>query len=546
LNQQLNGLKTNQRIGNAKIVLIQAMKKNTLVYIVLILATLAACVGGFCRYHDYYHDDAYIYLRYVNNFLNGQGLVWNAGERVEGYTNFLQVILVSILGRAGVDLIKASRLVGIGAFLALIAFLFSITRQRFIRKKSERIIATIPLIIVVSSAPIIIWTIGGLETTLFCLLCTAGLLLSATVPDSGIRTAALSGLFLALASLTRPEGAIFFAVTAAFFLITAITAKSITIKQVIVFAAVYIILYAPFTIWQLIYYGTPFPNTWYAKGNFYRLKAEQGLIYLRDFARSLPYLGLLLLAGLIYASLKRTWSRPLLLLILNIVVYIGYIVYVGGDHMPGFRFMAPIIPICAVALFLTLRDNESLGPKWTGTVITAAITILTGLQIIFPPQRVNYARIPDGAGFLGRIVGQYINETWPKGSLVALNTAGSTPYFAPDMRFIDMLGLNDSHIARREMSSLPAHFQGVPGHEKGDGRYVSSRKPDYIIAGPSNGFYMAESWFLSEYEMNEIPEFYDDYQLETVILRADYWDGFYNYKESEAGKLRFMYYRRMR
>ena len=40
-------------------------------------------------------DDAFISFRYARNLLDGHGLVWNPGERVEGYTNFLWTILLA-------------------------------------------------------------------------------------------------------------------------------------------------------------------------------------------------------------------------------------------------------------------------------------------------------------------------------------------------------------------------------------------------------------------------------------------------------------------
>ncbi|MBU8934805.1 MAG: hypothetical protein KOO62_12515, partial [candidate division Zixibacteria bacterium] len=43
---------------------------------------------------NFIQDDAYISYRYVANFLNGDGLVYNIGERVEGFTNFGWVILM--------------------------------------------------------------------------------------------------------------------------------------------------------------------------------------------------------------------------------------------------------------------------------------------------------------------------------------------------------------------------------------------------------------------------------------------------------------------
>jgi hypothetical protein len=44
---------------------------------------------------DFFHDDAFITLRYAQNWLAGSGIGWNPGERVEGYTNFLQLVLVT-------------------------------------------------------------------------------------------------------------------------------------------------------------------------------------------------------------------------------------------------------------------------------------------------------------------------------------------------------------------------------------------------------------------------------------------------------------------
>ncbi len=41
-------------------------------------------------------DDAMISMRYAWNFSHGQGLVWNAGERIEGFTNLLWTLIMSV------------------------------------------------------------------------------------------------------------------------------------------------------------------------------------------------------------------------------------------------------------------------------------------------------------------------------------------------------------------------------------------------------------------------------------------------------------------
>ena len=41
-------------------------------------------------------DDAFISFRYSQHLAEGHGLVFNVGEKVEGYSNFLWVVLVAI------------------------------------------------------------------------------------------------------------------------------------------------------------------------------------------------------------------------------------------------------------------------------------------------------------------------------------------------------------------------------------------------------------------------------------------------------------------
>ena len=70
--------------------------------LVAALAWVAWCLHA---YRDFVHDDAYITLRYVRNLLAGDGLVWNPGERVEGYTSFGAVLAIALPGLLGIDLL---------------------------------------------------------------------------------------------------------------------------------------------------------------------------------------------------------------------------------------------------------------------------------------------------------------------------------------------------------------------------------------------------------------------------------------------------------
>jgi hypothetical protein len=95
-------------------------------------------------------------------------------------------------------------------------------------------------------------------------------------------------------------------------------------------------------------------------------------------------------------------------------------------------------------------------------------------------------------------------------------TAGRTPFYAPAHHFIDMLGLTDATISHRSPLPIRTPLQALPGHEKGDGSYVMSRRPDFIIAGPAYGAPVSQPWFLSDVELGENPEFARNYVLHSA------------------------------
>ncbi|MEE8576341.1 MAG: hypothetical protein V3T31_03720, partial [candidate division Zixibacteria bacterium] len=133
---------------------------------------------AFYLHSAFYNDDAFISLRYAKNLIDGNGLVWNPGERTEGYTNFLHIILTASLGYLGAGLVVASRAVNALAFFTMIVVgLFHIRRNLNDRTdQREWLVGAIPLILVLNTYPMISWIYGGLEGPLFASLVTIGTL----------------------------------------------------------------------------------------------------------------------------------------------------------------------------------------------------------------------------------------------------------------------------------------------------------------------------------------------------------------------------------
>jgi len=96
--------------------------------------------------------------------------------------------------------------------------------------------------------------------------------------------------------------------------------------------------------------------------------------------------------------------------------------------------------------------------------------------------------------------------------VLATNTAGALAYYS-GLRVIDMLGLNDEQIAHRH---IPSMGRGKTGHEKGDGAYVLSRKPEFIQFGSVHGSPTPQ--YRSGREMARMPQFQRWYALQSYTL----------------------------
>jgi hypothetical protein len=509
----------------------------------IIIIGLAICLFGIWKYHGFFTDDSYISLRYSQNLIEGYGLVWNPGERVEGYSNFLFLLLVTILGWTGIDLRTAAQIIGLLSFVSLLLYLVWRQRQKSTGDETNQAVQALPILLTAGSYCMVIWSIGGLETTLFSLLVAAGVLTAVDGLQGWPKSATVAGVLLGLATLTRPDGGLFFIVPLFFYLWQVVRHRPQSGFRLMLFSFPFMLLVGTHEVWRFAYYGQLLPNTWYVKGIISWDRLEMGWRYLLGFAITQPFLLVPFLLTLVYRVVIRRWDVTLSLLSISVFAFILYVASIGGDHMLAYRPFIAIIPLMSVVIALGVKPLLS-GIR--GLVIVSAFVLLIISQIPFPGLGIQGAERPDGAAYCGEIVGRYIDSNWPGGSLVALNSAGATPYFAPHLRFLDMLGLNDTTIARRKGTPIILPYQIVPGHAKGDGRYVFDRQPDFIIAGPSNGSDIYHARTLSEYELAHIYEFRSTYRLKTVRIPVSQYARHEEFSETRSGEMLFTYYERIR
>ena len=293
-----------------------------------------ALLGWFSSVAWFLTDDAFISFRYVRNLLEGHGLVFNPGEYVEGYSNFLWVLeLAAIWGLSGVAPERAAPWLSV-AFTAgtIAAMLWWITRLPSLSHRG--LVGWMALGLVCSSATFAVWTSGGgLETRQFTFFVVLAVMCLSLYRDSrrGLLVVSLS---LAAAALTRPEGALLAALCCGWFVIQrmADTGRlNLDWRRLICLAAPLVVLVGTHFLWRYAYYGEWLPNTYYAK--HVRPWYESGFRYL--WAAALET-GLYLLIPLAAVAMRNRWraSRDGIwaLALLLVGVHMAYVMRIGGDH----------------------------------------------------------------------------------------------------------------------------------------------------------------------------------------------------------------------
>ena len=304
-------------------------------------------------------DDAFISFRYALNATRGLGLVFNAGDRVEGYTNFLWTILVAGALRFGFSAEGFSQALGIVCYAGTLGTLGWLSYRLHMRFGTHKWWPAAAGAFALHFHARVFAT-GGLETALFTLLVVGGTTL---VFEGRPLPQCLGFAVYGLSALTRPEGVVFYAGAAGVLLLLSLRHRSglrDLVREHLPMHACFLGLWLPFILWRFSYYGDWLPNTYYAKSGG-AAHYSQGLLYVGLYF-SAYYV--LLAAPAVFLLLRYTATRmpaqnragmmPTVGLVsLPALGLVFYYARVGGDFMFA-RFLIPITPLLLVLLELLL------------------------------------------------------------------------------------------------------------------------------------------------------------------------------------------------
>jgi hypothetical protein len=453
------------------------------------------------------------------------------------------MLLVAMLIFLHVDPIIAVRGLSFAFHAALIIFIWNFMRGRY-----GPFVAVLACALIAASWPMLVWDLGGLESVPFAALLASGTLVTLRCIEKGQRSDLLTGgVLLGFALFMRPDGGIVAAIALGSFLCFGPGRPARRWIDTVLAGALCALIMVPWEIFRIFYFHDYLPNTYYAKivGIPLAWRIRSGLGYWRTYVAKPPYFVPLLLFVALLLLYRRRASKFDIALWMCILGYAVYLVDIGGDHMLAYRFMVPLVPLFAVALTGGMAELGWLDRPAIAAFVSAVLMIACARQAAHWLQNPMYR---DTAGMKGEEIGHYVNSHWKAGSLVALNVAGATPYFADDLNYIDMLGLNDKIISRRTAIPMDGPWVHLVGHLKGNGQSILDRRPDFVILGGPEGR-LANSGlqaFLGDYELQQLPGFIAGYKACISTLRLDpfAYDQLQKAEGNANPELSFIYYQR--
>jgi hypothetical protein len=482
--------------------------------LVLLAAVFAVLCAVFIRRTTFqavdgqwYHtlvDDALISMRYGWNLVNGNGLVWNAGERVEGYTNPLMVLCMAffILLFGKLSACMAVQVLGALTLLCVAWAGSLLSSELCAEHRMRRLISVMTFALVPAYGPLAYWSLLGMECGLAALWVVIGTCLVVTHEQtSGARRrAVLTGCAWALAYLTRPDALLPGVAVGTVMLVQGVRLRS-NIRPLLLSAAVVAGVVVAHTALRLWYYGELLPNTYVLKVEGVPLahRVVDGWRYVG------PYLlSHLVLMGLALTAVLRAPSAPRTALLVGWVTSLAYQISVGGDFGAPWRLPLPAVPFLLVLAAIGAADLvvAASGPGRRGSGNTPGDTLtprgmlawhclllpLFGLLLTYDGVTRDklFSGVPPTAIDMRYDVhlAVAIRRLTDEDATVAVTRAGAIPYFS-ERPAIDMLGKCDAHVAR-----LPPDLSGsvswermksVPGHNKYDLVYsLVGKQPCYI------------------------------------------------------------------
>ncbi|MDH3267801.1 MAG: hypothetical protein OEM46_02995 [Ignavibacteria bacterium] len=532
------------------------MPKNKIIIFICLLAYFA--IINFLRNSYLYTtilDDAYIFFRYAENIVNGYGFVWNIGEApVEGYTSFLYLSTLIIAKFFSFDLELFAIFFGTitSAFtLYFVYLIYDYLYSSSLTSASANIIAVIVLAI---SPAFTYWCAAGMETSFYSMFLLLTIYYFLKLPNS-VRASLIKGILFGLLCMLRFEAVIFFLIVLYYLVKKDKSLIKIKIDgSAIMFVLGFTVIFGTYFIWRWSYFGYFFPNTFYAKTGGGLQQITGGFLYIVKSLRLFYGYGWIPIVFVLLFFRKNMFTEKAIFLFSIGLVSLVTTILIGGDHFHLGRFVLPVFPLLfiffppALDKMLTAQITHlKLKSTFRAVVLFVIVVALLVAKPVYQEAISGFQNLLEGKkdilvvydesseediidwqhGFI--MMGSALKLIANKDDYIAVVPIGAISYFS-DIKVIDMVGIVDPVIAHEQISQN--HLEKwTPGHTKGDGKYILSRKPkyiqltDYLTRRSLEIPHKRSLQFSSVKELWRTKEFHNDYEFFPIEV-IDGW--YYN------------------
>ena len=423
-------------------------------------------------------DDAYHGYVMARNLAEGHGFVYNIGERSTASTGPLFTLIISLAYFFTREMFFTSLVV----CTLLSSAAFYILVYKFCRSKEQILMVMMALF---ASPSFMSYTTSGLENSLLFLLSALFLWALSAHERYNFKQLFVIALIISAIAMARMDTVLIFAPAAVWIFI--MKRDGISFPKAMLAAAAGLSLFVLWELFAVIYFGFPFPNPAYVKLGTGISQIEflkRGILYY--FYTFLNDTGVLMItvAGTVLSiSAKKSKYTAVSL---GIILYLIYILRIGGDFMMGRHFT--VVFFISLCMFYIIENKEiseitrlRLNKRIFDVTVIVCLVLTLGFSKVIGSQYLlghKYAsHISDEREYYYSTTGLYnnvvsliregrlcVSDTWNNeapddlrenglsGGIID-NAAGILVYYNPDLYLNDTYCLGDAFL-----SKLPAIY----------------------------------------------------------------------------------------
>jgi len=428
----------------------------------ILIPFLTIIVRGIIFYfipHTY--EDAFITFKYSENFANGLGLVYNAGEKVYGTTTPFFAIILAFFKYFGISCIISSLIINLISESITSLFVY-----KYLKDYSTGIVTLFIALLFVFSPSNISWSIQGMETAFF------GMLIATSFYSFYKKKCFLAFLFAFLSAITRIDG---LGVVFIIFLFSFIENKFSVFK----FFTIPFLIFIAWLIFLQIYFGNFLPNSMLAKlilysGHSKSILPNLNIVFTKFFLAgyySSTIITVFFIVG-IYVVIKNK-IRALHMIAWFFIYYFALIISKTMIH--GWYLIPPLFVFIIVSgigiifVYNVLSRKFSQHQKLLSAFVFVFVILSSAFNLMLKIDQMNNellyeqtVRIP---------IGRYLNEFTPRNSTVFLEPIGIIGYYSNRYIYDDAALISPIFL---EINRLT--YNALSVYKK-----IDLVKPDYLV-----------------------------------------------------------------